>query len=45
MGMTCDMHVEEVMHTGFGWENLKEGDPLKDQDLDGRIILKRKLNK
>jgi hypothetical protein len=40
MGTTCDMHGEEVMHAGFGWENLKEGDPLKDQDLEGSIILK-----
>jgi len=45
MGRACDMHGEEVMHTGFGWENLKEGDPLEDQHLDGSIILKRKLNK
>jgi hypothetical protein len=45
MGRACDMHGEEFMHTGFGWENLKEGDPLEDQDLDGSVILKRKLNK
>ena len=28
------------MDTGFYWENLREGDNLKDSDVDGRIILK-----
>lgn len=32
---------EEVIHKRFGWENVKEGDPLEDQDLEGSIILKR----
>jgi hypothetical protein len=28
------------VHTGFWWENLREEDHLKDQGIDGRIILK-----
>ena len=28
------------MYTGFWWESLREGDHLKDPDVDGRIILK-----
>ena len=28
------------VHTGFWWGNLKEGDHLKDPEIDGRIILK-----
>jgi hypothetical protein len=28
------------VHTGFWWENLREGDNLKDPDEDGGIILK-----
>ena len=28
------------MHTGFWWGNLREGEHLKDQKVDGRIILK-----
>jgi hypothetical protein len=27
-------------HTGFWWENLKEGDHLEDPGGDGRIILR-----
>jgi hypothetical protein len=28
------------VHTGLQWENLREGDHLKDPGIDGRIILK-----
>jgi hypothetical protein len=28
------------VHTGLYWGNLREGDHLKDPDVDGRIILK-----
>ena len=28
------------MLTGFGWEELREGDYLEDSGVDGRIILK-----
>jgi hypothetical protein len=28
------------VHTGFWWGDLREGDHLKDPDVDGRIILK-----
>jgi hypothetical protein len=28
-------------HTGFWWENLREGDHLEGLVVDGRIILKR----
>jgi hypothetical protein len=27
------------VHTGFLWENLREGDHLEDPDVDGRVIL------
>jgi hypothetical protein len=27
-------------HTGFWWEDLREGDHLRDPGVDGRIILK-----
>jgi hypothetical protein len=29
------------VNAGFQWENLREGHHLKDQGVDGRIILKR----
>jgi hypothetical protein len=28
------------VHTGFWWGNLREGDHLEDQGVDGRVILK-----
>jgi hypothetical protein len=33
------------MHSGFCWGNLWEGDNLKDQGVNGRIILKWILEK
>jgi hypothetical protein len=30
----------EEMHTGFWWENLREGDDLEDPGVDEKIILK-----
>jgi hypothetical protein len=33
------------VHTEFWWGNLREGDYLDDPDVDGRIILKRILDK
>ena len=33
------------IHTGFWWGNLREGDYLRDLDVDGRIILKWILRK
>jgi len=28
------------MHTGFWWDNLREGDHLEDPGVDGRVALK-----
>jgi hypothetical protein len=33
------------VHTGFWWEDPREGDHLGDLDVDGRIILKRIFKK
>jgi hypothetical protein len=32
--------VKGEVHTGFWWEDLREGDHLKDPGVDGRIIIK-----
>jgi hypothetical protein len=32
--------VRGVAYTGFWWENLREGDYLKEPNIDGRIILR-----
>jgi hypothetical protein len=31
---------KKAVHTGFWWEDLREGDHLGDPGVDGRIILK-----
>jgi hypothetical protein len=33
------------VHSGFWWGDLREGDDLGDQGVDGRIILKLILKK
>jgi hypothetical protein len=38
-GNVARMRREEV-HTGFWWENAREGGQLKDLGVEGRIILK-----
>ena len=37
--------MREEVYTGLWWENLREGDHLKDPDLDDRIILGWKYRK
>jgi hypothetical protein len=34
-----------VVHTGYWWGSLREGDHLEDLGLHGRIILERILKK
>jgi hypothetical protein len=43
-GNVAHMGKREV-HAGFWWGDLREGDHLGDPGVDGRIILKRSLNK
>jgi len=40
MGRACSTCGERKVHTGFGWENLTEGDHLDDLVVGGKIILK-----
>jgi len=37
--MRCMGYVTFKGHRGYWWENLKEGDWLEDQGIDGGIIL------
>jgi hypothetical protein len=39
IGRACSTYGERI-HTGFWQGNLREGDHLKDQGVDRRIILK-----
>ena len=34
------MYGEGEVHTGFGWENLRERDHLEDPRVDGKTILR-----
>jgi hypothetical protein len=46
MGRVCSTNGERRgMHIGFWWENQKERDHQKDQDIGGRIIFKRILDR
>jgi hypothetical protein len=45
MGEACGCAGEKRVHTGFSSENVKEGDCLEDQDVDGRMILELRLSK
>jgi hypothetical protein len=44
MGGACSTYGGKV-YTGFWWGNTRERDHLEDQDVDGRIILKRVFKK
>jgi hypothetical protein len=43
-GRVARMGKREV-HTGSWWGDLREGDHLRDTDIDGRILLKWVLKK
>jgi hypothetical protein len=40
MGGECSTYGGYERYTGFWWGNLREGDYLEDQGVDGRIILR-----
>jgi len=41
MGGVCTVHGrEKKIHARFWCENLKEGELMEDQRVDGRVILK-----
>ena len=40
MGRACSTIGRGEVHTGFWWENLREGGHLEDPGVDGKIILK-----
>jgi hypothetical protein len=45
MGGACSTYGKRAVHTGFWWEDLREGDHLGDPGVDGKLILKCIFNK
>jgi hypothetical protein len=45
MGGACSTCDGEKVHASFWWGSLREGDHLKDPDVDGKILLKWILEK
>jgi hypothetical protein len=45
MGGACSTYLRVEAHTGFQWESPREEDHFKEPGIDGRIILKRILEK
>jgi hypothetical protein len=43
MGRTCGTWGRGEVHTGLSWENLREGDHLKDPGIDGEDNIKMDL--